>query len=128
MAESILTNINLANGAINIYYDTILGILRWQGNGSDINTYTQCPSGWKCAYVVNANAYNYTGSSSASKLLIPIIVFNHRTSDMFTYYGQFIDDTRETYMNAVISINNIQFKGCPSYSNQTSTYTVIFAA
>ena len=127
MEESILTNINLANGAINIYYDTILDILTWTGDANNTTKFTNCPSGWKCAYVVEATENN--SGNARDYLITPIAIFNHSTSTFFSYYGKFYRDNTDTIIfHSFISINNDKFQGTPDYTYINSYYTVVFAA
>ena len=64
MAESILTSITMAGGALNIYYDTILESK--SGNGT---AYNNLPSGWKVCIITS---YSYDNIS----LVFPFAVFN----------------------------------------------------
>ena len=75
MAESILTSINMAGGAINIYYDTILmqNIL----SGGNFGTNISLLSNWKVVLITSAQ---YT-RASAETLLFPFPLFTSVSSD-----------------------------------------------
>ena len=76
MAESILTQITLASGAINIYYDTILASGYNSGNIS-------IPNNWKVVVILSADNGSY-------HLFNPLIIF---TTSSTWYEGLFFNGT-----------------------------------
>ena len=75
MADSILTSINMAGGAINIYYDTIL--MQNSLSGGNFGTNISLLSSWKVVLITSAQ---YT-RASAETLLFPFPLFTNVSSD-----------------------------------------------
>lgn len=76
MADSILCSINMAGGAINIYYDTILTQNTF--NSSANSQSISIPSNWKIVIIMTAQ-YHYSGSTEQT-LLYPYPIFNNTNS------------------------------------------------
>lgn len=76
MADSILCSINMAGGAINIYYDTILTQNTFNSSANAQNI--SIPSNWKIVIIMTAQ-YHYNGSTEQT-LLYPYPIF-HNTNN-----------------------------------------------
>ena len=86
MADSILCSINMAGGAINIYYDTILAQNSLNSSGSTINT--SIPSGWKVVIILSA-FYSYDRIQHTLLEPYPIFTDTSNYLYMLTYYDNF---------------------------------------
>ena len=71
MADSILCSINMAGGAINIYYDTILA----QGS---VEGSVALPSNWKVVIITSARYQR----NSQETLIFPFPIFTNNINDL----------------------------------------------
>ena len=115
MAESILTSITMAGGALNIYYDTILESKA--GNG----VYTQtAPSGWKICIITSYSYDTYA-------LVYPFAVFNASLTTNVYYSGICMSSNNSVYYNETI----IRFNSTVNYNfagNSGINWSIVFAA
>ena len=114
MAESILTSITMAGGALNIYYDTILLSKTEVGTAS-----YNMPSGWKVCIITS---YNYDNIS----LVFPFAVFNASFTIGRWYCGICMNDSG-VFTNHTILIfdNSTKYH----FNGDSRTYwSLIFAA
>ena len=114
MADSILCSINMAGGAINIYYDTILAqnSLSYQYSIQSVSL----PNGWKVVIIMSARYEVNSGET----LFNPFPIFTNTNSFIYmpaiTSSGQIA-----TYRFAYISSNNL-------YINERVSASYIVAA
>lgn len=114
MAESILTSITMAGGALNIYYDTILESK--SGNATGINN---LPSGWKVCIVTS---YNYGNIN----LVFPFAVFNASVTTGRWYHGICMDNN-----GVFINYHILEFNSSTTYyfsGDNGTDWSLIFAA
>ena len=114
MAESILTSITMAGGALNIYYDTILESK--SGNGTVNNN---LPSGWKVCIITS---YSYDNIS----LVFPFAVFNASFNTGRWYCGICMNDSG-VFVNYAMLI----FNSSTTYyfgGNSSTSWSLIIAA
>ena len=106
MADSILCSINMAGGAINIYYDTILaqGILNAGGSTSN----TSIPSGWKVVIILSASYSNSTGNIQDA-LLAPYPIFTDTSNYLYmlTYRTTNSTSNFNTFPFAYVNSNRL---------------------
>ena len=115
MADSILCSINMAGGAINIYYDTILtqGNLR-SNSGSAAST--SIPSGWKAVIIMSAR-YVWNDDNYILSQPFPIFI---ETSDyiqmpaLYKYSNS--EYAQSMYAFALVSSNRLQISGYTNVS------------
>lgn len=81
MAESILTSITMAGGALNIYYDTILQSKTGSGTANN-----NLPSGWKVCIITSYSNDNIS-------LVFPFAVFNASFNTNQWYRGICMNDS-----------------------------------
>ena len=100
MADSILCSINMAGGAINIYYDIIL--MQNSLSGGNFGTSVSLLSDWKVVLITSAK---YTRASS-EVLLFPFPLFTSTSNDL-TMPAINYDGTITTYNFAYIQSNQL---------------------
>ena len=114
MAESILTSITMAGGALNIYYDTILQSK--SGSGTGINN---LPSGWKVCIITS-----YLNSNIG--LVFPFAVFNASFNTGHWYCGICMDNN-----GVFTNFKILMFNSSTTYSfngSSGTSWSLIFAA
>ena len=119
MADSILCSINMAGGAINIYYDTILAQSTLSAGASAAST--SIPSGWKVVIILSA-IYGYNQVNQV--LLAPYPIFTETSSYLYmiSYYSSSSNNTShfDTYDFAYVNSNRL-------YVNNRCTCSYIVA-
>ena len=118
MAESILTSITMAGGALNIYYDTVLQSKT--GYGTSV---FNMPSGWKVC-IVTAFYNTYAGYN----LLYPIAIFNASITTGEYYHGIIINNNGEFGSNDVVMFNSTTTYSFAGQNNINNKWSLIFAA
>lgn len=118
MAESILTSITMAGGALNIYYDTILQSKTGYGTSS----YT-IPSGWKVCIVMA-----FHNNNNRYSLLYPIAIFNASFTTAEYYHGIIIFENGVFGSGDVIMFNTSTSYSFAGINNSSNSWSLIFAA
>ena len=118
MAESILTSITMAGGALNIYYDTILQSKT--GYGTSVFS---VPSGWKVCIVMA-----FHNARDTYSLLYPIAIFNASFTTGEYYHRITIDNNGVFGSSDVMMFNTSTTYSFAGRSSSDNSWSLIFAA